>query len=402
LLRIWSLDPAVVTAEDVGGQFFLSENQIGEKRALAVGSQIRNMDPRVQLHVDVEDVRKKPPEFFAGFDVIIATDLDFQTYTIINKACRMVNCPFYAAALHGFYGYVFVDLVSHDFAIEREKSNIAPPQETSTGTILNITTKKEIDNVSLLLDEFTRTTHIQKEAVPLLIYLQTLWEFQKRFDRLPNSSGSDLDVFNSLIKERYFDLDQVTPDAELLFSFLYSLRKELSPVAAFVGSCVSQDVVDALSGRKPVVDVKLFDTSISKIYPLQLTPPEKRQMTVELMRSLYPKNVVERAMFERGYEYERGKTISELRQQIEKGLNVKTCKAALKTILENTPPMPPIDPEYPSNLSTDALWRIRVLRYCLVSVCSDGDLVNLNAICRAYVEGILEPNDMVTVWYAGR
>ena len=61
-----------------------------------------------------------------------------------------------------------------------------------------------------------------------------------------------------------------------------------------------------------------------------------------------------------------------------------------------------IDPEYPSNLSTDALWRIRVLRYCLVSVCSDGDLVNLNAICRAYAEGILEPNDMVTVWYAGR
>ena len=175
----------------------------------------------------------------------------------------MVNCPFYAAALHGFYGYVFVDLVSHDFAIER-KSRFAAPQETSTGTILNITTKKEIDNVSLLLDEFTRTTHIQKEAVPLLICLQTLWEFQKRFDRLPNSSGSDLDVFNSLIKERYFDLDQVTPDAELLFSFLYSLRKELSPVAAFVGSCVSQDVVDALSGRKPVVDVKLFDTSITK------------------------------------------------------------------------------------------------------------------------------------------
>src|ERR1700722_2057445 len=105
-----------------------------------------------------------------------------------------------------------------------------------------------------------------------------------------NSSCSDLDVFNSLIKikERYFDLDQVT-DAELLFSFLHNLRKELSPVATFVGSCVSQDVVNALSGRKPMVDVKLFDASISKIHPLLLTPPEQRQMTIELMRSLYPK-----------------------------------------------------------------------------------------------------------------
>jgi ubiquitin-like 1-activating enzyme E1 A len=75
-----------------------------------VSPQIRNMNPKVQFHVDLEDVRAKPTEFFARFDVIIATDLDFQAYTAINKACRMASRLFYAAGLHGSYGYVFVGI----------------------------------------------------------------------------------------------------------------------------------------------------------------------------------------------------------------------------------------------------------------------------------------------------
>jgi ubiquitin-like 1-activating enzyme E1 A len=53
-----------------------------------VSPQIRNMDPKVQLHVDLEDVRTKLTEFFARFDIIIATDLDYQTYTTI-KPCLL-------------------------------------------------------------------------------------------------------------------------------------------------------------------------------------------------------------------------------------------------------------------------------------------------------------------------
>ena len=34
----------------------------------------------------------------------------------------MASRVFYAAGLHGFYEYVFVDLISHDFVAEWEKS----------------------------------------------------------------------------------------------------------------------------------------------------------------------------------------------------------------------------------------------------------------------------------------
>ena len=106
------------------------------------------MNPRVQLHIDTEDVHTKQPDYFAQFDITIATELDFATYTMINAACRLANRPFYAAGLHGFYGFVFSDLISHNFAIEREKSN-APSvtQETPTRSILNIATKVENEKV---------------------------------------------------------------------------------------------------------------------------------------------------------------------------------------------------------------------------------------------------------------
>ena len=38
----------------------------------------------------------------------------------INVACRMYGRKFYAADTHGMYGYIFADLMIHDFNIERE------------------------------------------------------------------------------------------------------------------------------------------------------------------------------------------------------------------------------------------------------------------------------------------
>lgn len=58
----------------------------------------------------------------------------------------MPSCQqtFYATGLHGFYGYVFADLISHDFVIPREKSNgPTQQQETITRSVVSVTTKKE-------------------------------------------------------------------------------------------------------------------------------------------------------------------------------------------------------------------------------------------------------------------
>ncbi|PYH88446.1 hypothetical protein BO71DRAFT_403847 [Aspergillus ellipticus CBS 707.79] len=294
------IDHEPVKEEDLGAQFFINEEHLGQNRAQAAATSVRAMNPRVQLHIDTEDVHLKQPEYFAQFDVTIATELDFTTYTTINAACRIANRPFYAAGLHGFYGFVFADLISHDFVIERSKSNMqSTTQETPTRSILNITTKKENDkviemvtkretysplilaNTSPLPDEYTRIARKRKQVTPLLTCLRALWEFQKLSGgSLPTFSRQDLESFTKLANDLHQELklDIATLDASFLRTFLQNLGSELSPVAAFMGGSLAQDVINVLSAREqPLQNMLLFDgeKSAAPIYPLHpFFPPE--------------------------------------------------------------------------------------------------------------------------------
>ncbi|ODM22263.1 hypothetical protein SI65_03109 [Aspergillus cristatus] len=297
------LDHEAVTEEDLGAQFFVREEHVGQNRAQAASAEIRVMNPRVQLRVDTENVRTKQPDYFGQFDIIIATELDFSTYTTINASCRLANRPFYAAGLHGFYGYVFSDLISHDFVIERSKSNVpSQSQESPTRSVLNINTKVESDkviemvtkrevysplilaNTSPLPEDFTRLPRRRRQVTPLLTCLRALWEFQKlpgNHTPLPTlSSRQDLETFTKLARDRHHELklDISTLDSTFLRTFLENLGNELSPVAAFVGGSLAQDVINVLSAREqPLQNLLLFDgdKSVAPVYPLHpFFPPE--------------------------------------------------------------------------------------------------------------------------------
>ncbi|EED18244.1 SUMO activating enzyme (AosA), putative [Talaromyces stipitatus ATCC 10500] len=302
------LDHEVVTETDLCAQFFVSQEHVGQNRAQAAAPQVRAMNPRVQLHVDTEDVRSKSPEFFKDFDITIATDLDFDTYSTINAACRISNRRFYAAGLHGFYGYAFADLISHDFVIEREKSNVAPHmQETPTRSIVSITTKRENDKViemvtkreiysplllansSPLPEEFTRVARKKRNVSPLLSCLRALWEFQRTSNgKLPSFSRTELETFTRLVNERHLELqlDISTIDSSFLRSFLENLGCELSPVAAFIGGSLAQDVINVLGGREqPLQNLLLFDgeKNVAPIYPLHpIFPPQIEDMAAKI------------------------------------------------------------------------------------------------------------------------
>ncbi|KAJ5193818.1 Ubiquitin/SUMO-activating enzyme E1 [Penicillium cf. griseofulvum] len=328
------IDHQAVTEEDLGAQFFIAEAQseqniIGKNRAQVAGPQIHKMNPRVKLNIDTSDVKTKQPDFFAQFDLTIATELDFVTNTTVNAACRLANRPFYAAGLHGFYGYVFADLISHDFVIERSKSNVAPAtQETPTRSIVNITTKEEqtdankkepnkvielvtkrevyspliLANTSPLPEEYTRLPRRRKQITPLLSCLRALWEFEKLLGHRPTFTHEDLELFTKLSRDRHQELklEPLTLDSVFLRTFLQNLGSELSPVAAFLGGALAQDVINVLSAREqPLQNMLLFDgdKSVGPIYSLHpffpddgvkiaAVPPVRNPITVPVAEQL--------------------------------------------------------------------------------------------------------------------
>ncbi|KAL9007218.1 MAG: hypothetical protein Q9188_000021 [Gyalolechia gomerana] len=282
------LDNQVVTEDDLGSQFFLSELHLGMNRAAAAVTQVRTLNPRVALHVDMENILAKPPDFYSMFNMVIATDLDLTPLSNINAACRFVNVPFYAAGSHGMYGFIFADLIAHDYVIEREKSNLPTElkAETMTRSIVAVNTKEEngkqiemvtkreiyspinLANTSPLQSEHLSSRRRKLQVPPLLTCLRALWEFQSLSRQsVPTHSHADLELFTKLATEKHKELQlpAETLRSDFLRSFLQNAGSEIAPVTAFLGGQLAQDVINVLGQREqPIQNFLLFDGEESK------------------------------------------------------------------------------------------------------------------------------------------
>ncbi|KND92164.1 DNA damage tolerance protein RHC31 [Tolypocladium ophioglossoides CBS 100239] len=295
------LDGSPVTEADLGAQFLLSDcdDPVGQNRAEAASEGLRKLNPRVRVYVDPESVTAKGPSYFAGYDVIIATDLDPDTFNIINTATRINSKAFYAAGTHGFYGFIFSDLIEHIYVIERDMGNIAtePKQETRTRSIIDVKTRKNgpktiesvtkrelystwflASDLAVLPHEFTNSRRRLKSVSPVLSCLRALWEFKQLKGGALPSNREDLKLFTQIATQKHkaLSLPSETLRPEVLRSFLQNLGSEIAPVTAIIGAQLSQDVINVLSNREqPIQNMVVFDGEKldAAIYPLHPEGP---------------------------------------------------------------------------------------------------------------------------------
>lgn len=291
------LDSARVTEADLGAQFFQSdggESHVGQNRAEAASEAIRKLNPRVQVHVDADGVKSKGPSYFAGFDIVIATDLDTDSFNLINTATRINGKSFYAAGTHGMFGFIFSDLIEHDYVIERDVGNVEtqPKQETRTRSIISVSTKKEggkttevvtkrelystwflASDIAVLPEEYIKSKRRLRSVSPALPCLRALWEFMSlQGGRLPQNRD-DLKLFTQIATQKVKALslpgESLTP--EFLRGFLQNLGSEIAPVTAVLGGQLAQDVINVLGQKQqPIQNTVIFDgnTMESQMYAL--------------------------------------------------------------------------------------------------------------------------------------
>ena len=300
------VDHEVVTEDDLGAQYFVSEEHIGQNRAHAALTQLQKLNPRVNLVADQDMIVSKAPEFFASFEITIATNLEINILSTINASCRISNRKFYAAATHGLYGYVFADLILHDFVIERAESNkateigraenstrmvLASSTKTENGKNIEMVTKREtyspiiLANTSPLPADITGNRRRRLQVTPLISCFRALFDFQTRSGgRLPALTRPDLELFTSLatVNHQELLLPAETLRSDILRSFLQNLGSEIAPVAAFLGGSLAQDVINVLGQREqPLQNFMFFDGddfkgpiySLHPFFPDTLTMP---------------------------------------------------------------------------------------------------------------------------------
>lgn len=293
------LDDGVVAESDLGAQFFLSTEDeasiIGQKRAKAALSAAQKLNPRARVHADIEGVKSKGPGYFGSFDVVIATDLDTDTLNLINTATRLNGRKFYAASTYGMYGFIFSDLIEHDYVIERDVSNVSAQPgklETRTRVVVDVKTRKEgtrnvesvtkrelystwflASDMAVLPTEYASSKRRLRSVTPALSCLRALWEFmQTKGGRMP-ANRDDLKTFTQIatLKHKALGLPSETLSSEFLRSFLQNIGSEISPVAAILGGQLAQDVINVLGQKEqPIQNMVIFDGTNMEahLYPL--------------------------------------------------------------------------------------------------------------------------------------
>ncbi|TGZ83067.1 hypothetical protein EX30DRAFT_354297 [Ascodesmis nigricans] len=279
------MDPEVVEADDFGAQFFISEEHIGMNRAEAAAPAIQRLNPRVPVHIDTGRPEDKPSQFYQQFDLVIPTDLGLDVLLNINAATREAGRPFYAASTYGLYGFIFADLLKHEFVVKRVKSNratelksesrtrkVTGARETKEGdTIWEFVTKEEVyvPLSSALSSQIDKTWRPRKrKAVPAVLPgVLALLKFEQSTKHWPDiDNKEDVAGFTSLITEVNEELG--LPDghisSEFIRSFLSNASAELSPVAAVLGGILAQDAINVLAKmEQPVQNILVFDGAIS-------------------------------------------------------------------------------------------------------------------------------------------
>jgi len=302
------LDHEVVTEADLGAQFFLTSSHIGMNRAEAASAAVQRLNPRVKIHVSTDEIRTQSPAFFSQFDIVIATDVESpQTLNLINTATRLNSRPFYAASSHGIYGFIFADLIEHEFVIERTKSNLATKlgSESKTRSITAISpkpdnptleqvTKRELYSTWLLASDLSslppdilKSPRRRKVVTPVLSCLRALWEFVTLYGAPPQANNhASLAQFTRMCgdKHKALGLPTETLRSEVLRSFLQNIGAEIAPVTAVLGGQLAQDVINVLGGtQQPIQNFVIFDggSMEASVYALHPEGPLGKELFSE-------------------------------------------------------------------------------------------------------------------------
>lgn len=311
------VDDGLVAEEDLGAQFLVRAEHIGTNRAQAALPELQKLNPRVKIQIASLALLFQDPSIFGRFTLVMATDMSFADSSTINAACRLQNRPFYAAATYGLYGYIFADLISHEFVISRAKSNVptklGPESATRTivasssskgsdGKLTELVTKQEVYTPILLantspLPAFHLANRRRKANVtPLLSCLRALWDFQSQTNRaILSNSREDITLFTTLAttKHKELQLPTETLKADVLRSFLQNLGSEISPVCAFLGGQLAQDVINVIGKKEqPIQNILVFDGEETKgsVYALhsEMMLPRGNSAPMEPMSGILP------------------------------------------------------------------------------------------------------------------
>jgi len=180
----------------------------------------------------------------------------------INGFTRKLGIKFIAADSHGFFGYIFCDLLEHTYV--EEKKQLIPGKKDESEIVVSQKVEKYVSFEQTLQKKWTTVPlKKQKKISHALFAFQVLHRFQENQGRLPNSESAE--DFALLLKTRKEHFAQIEAEEQILEDqhlkqFVAGVGAEIAPVTAIMGGFLAQEIIKVLSGKDlPVSNYFLFD-----------------------------------------------------------------------------------------------------------------------------------------------
>jgi len=271
------LDDSVVTENDFTSNFLIPRDQLGKNRAESCLSRVQQLNPMVDIKTDTDSVDSKEDSYFNGYDVLCATGCTKKQLFKLNVICREQGIQFYCGDVWGFIGFMFADLMEHEYAEEQavvdvgktDDSDSDEPaakkkkteQETKTvKSTAEFTPLRDALEVDWCSDKYCKRV---KRVEPTYFIMQAMQKFHESHGRKPSSSSKAADI--ELLKKASSEVvsEASLPDTKLPHTFTSCVFGELSPVCAVVGGVLAQEIIKAVSHKDEPINNFFFYNSLS-------------------------------------------------------------------------------------------------------------------------------------------
>jgi len=272
------VDDEDVSEEDLGAGFFFGDEDVGKKRVDAARARVESLNPLVAVEIlNHSSALESLDTLVQSVDLVCVTDWDRGGLIKVNDACRRFRKPFYAGGTYGLLGYIFCDLMDHEYiAPDRSAPKEAPKNVKATASYTPLQTA--------LLHRWTGLSKRQtKEVKPAIVFMiLAIWEYQSlHHGNLPNNiqHATELQtIANTLLANAGVNKQVIsTMPQDLVETMSATAAHEFSPVCAVVGGMLAQDILKALAAREPpIANFFTFDGNGGSGTVCRLSMPEHK------------------------------------------------------------------------------------------------------------------------------
>ncbi|CAM9277058.1 unnamed protein product [Laminaria digitata] len=232
-------DEGLVEERDIGANFLLTGEDVGQNRAEACSRSAKELNRLVSVSSETRPLEDLPDGFFKDFRVVVLSGALPAQRRRVSTLCRKYGAAFYTVETFGYDGFLFCDLGPKHTYRREVGQKLSDPIETEFPSLAEASAAQW----GSLKDRWGPPPR------PFVV-AQLIALFQEKFGRRP--LPADAPEFSTLMEEALKDNGlpvDFSGGAEGAAVVCATATADVSPVCAILGGILGQEVIKAISGK---------------------------------------------------------------------------------------------------------------------------------------------------------